>query len=77
VSTVSQNFGALDPIEGQIFWGMKFFLPLYPLTLIIGGLKFGIYRGISGIYMPPKFGHSQCPHVRDFYYLGFKKYDAF
>jgi len=29
-------------------------------------VKFGIYWGIYGIYMPVKFGHPQCPNVGDF-----------
>jgi len=28
VSKVGQNFGALDPVEGEIFWGNKIFYPL-------------------------------------------------
>jgi len=28
VSKVGQNFGALDPIEGEIFWGDEIFYPL-------------------------------------------------
>jgi len=64
LSTVGQNFGALDPVEGEIFWGNEIFYPLpltSTLTLIIGGVKFGIYGGIYGVYMPAKFGHPRLP----------------
>jgi len=41
VYIVGQNFGTLDPVEGECY-----FLPPLPLNLIVEGVKFGIYTGI-------------------------------
>ena len=60
MSTVGQNYGALDPIEGEIFGGMKFFTS-YTLTLIIG---VGQIWNLWYLYAS-KIWVSQCPNVGD------------
>jgi len=61
------KFAALEPIEGGVFWGVKFFDPV-PLNSKYQRLvKFGIYGALTVSTGQQKLGIPKCPNWGDYW----------